>query len=801
MYSKILISGRLVEPADDKPRSGVTLTLYSVKNSSVVLKHATYRCVTGGNGEYSFNAAPGTYAVAVSVYGAEPERVGQIRVYSDSLPGDLNTFLMAPAEDDLTPEIIRLVDSMRSEAVKAAESAKQSEQVTSKLASDVATHAEHVASDKVVVEQKTTIATDAAATAVAAKEQTSKDAVATGKDRQVTQTKAQEATASANVAKAAQDGIVEDAADVRDKALQVAENTTLVANNAAAVQLNTEQVAKNTQTVTTKTQQVSENAQAVAANTQAVTQMRDEVVAKTSMAQAAADTATQKAASAAGHDAAAAEYARQAQEAAQATAGALMDGGAADLSAGVYPQPVVVSGTSRPTFWKVTKGGTVGGVDYGVGDTLIYTVAGSGSYYKIDNTESVTSVQGEKGAVTLTPEKIGAEPAGTAEAATQQHETKPGAHAIAGVSGLLEALASKLSLAGGKLSGNLEIESLGSCCVRVRNSESGALVQLEAHSDGALDIAVSPNGSTWYYPLRFNKDNNQVETGPLKSNGSINIATDQNVHAVNMFFRGGTQCGWVGSLNNGDVALYRDETNSAVTLLPNGEIAFTAYGSKRVAMTNGASRGIIQVDGELTARETTAALRCTPTAGGWDQWRVRAPAVLIDCQNQNSAYTVWKATHWGVDHIAAMQVHHRPDLIGMVRLQVKNSTFDFTGNGNLTCVSLTQLSDIRKKKNVSLLAGESRSVLDTLRQVEVIRYDENVCPDIDGRKGRIGYNAQQLVKVMPEMVHMDPDGFYSVAYTDMSAANTGAIQELVAMVETLQDKVESLMSERKDRIL
>ena len=428
MYSKILISGRLVEPADDKPRSGVTLTLSSVKNSSVVLKHATYRCVTGGNGEYSFNAAPGTYAVAVSVYGAEPERVGQIRVYSDSLPGDLNTFLMAPGEGDLTPEIIKLVDSMRSEAVKAAESAKVSEQIVTQSASDVAEHAQQVASDKVVVAKKTTIATDAAATAVAAKEQASKDAVATGKDRQVTQTKAQEAAASANAAKAAQDSIVEDAADVRDKALQVADNTALVANNASAVQINTEQVAQNTQTVTTKTQQVSENAQVVAANTQAVTQMRDEVVAKTSMAQAAADTATQKAASAAEHDAAAAEYARQAQEAAQATAGALIDGGAADLFAGVYPLPVHVSGIARSTFWKVTKGGVVGGVDYGEGDTLIYTVAGGGSYYKIDNTESVTSVQGEKGVVTLTPEKIGADPTGTAAAIVKQHSESPDPH-------------------------------------------------------------------------------------------------------------------------------------------------------------------------------------------------------------------------------------------------------------------------------------------------------------------------------------------------------------------------------------
>ncbi|MGL5783583.1 MAG: prophage tail fiber N-terminal domain-containing protein, partial [Plesiomonas shigelloides] len=444
MYSKILISGRLVEPADDKPRSGVTLTLHSVKNSSVVLKHATYRCVTGGNGEYSFNAAPGTYAVAVSVYGAEPERVGQIRVYSDSLPGDLNTFLMAPGEGDLTPEIIKLVDSMRSEAVKAAESAKVSEQIVTQSASDVAEHAQQVASDKVVVVQKTTIATDAAATAVAAKEQTAKDAAVTGQNRQVTETNAREAAASAGEANSARDSIVNDAVDVRAKAKQVADDSVSVANNTAAVQRNTEQVAQNTQTVGTKAQQVAENTNSVSANMLSVTQMRDEVAAKTSMAQAAADTATQKAASAAGHDAAAAEYARQAQEAAQATAGALIDGGSVDLSGGVYPQPVMVGSTKRPTFWKVTSGGVVGGVDYGVGDTLIYTTSGGGSYYKIDNTESVTSVQGEKGAVTLTPEKIGAEPVGSASAAINQHAEKAGAHTINGVSGLSAALDAKL---------------------------------------------------------------------------------------------------------------------------------------------------------------------------------------------------------------------------------------------------------------------------------------------------------------------------------------------------------------------
>ncbi|WP_052697230.1 pyocin knob domain-containing protein [Vibrio parahaemolyticus] len=73
-------------------------------------------------------------------------------------------------------------------------------------------------------------------------------------------------------------------------------------------------------------------------------------------------------------------------------AGGLLDGGSIDLSSGKYPAT-----PTHATFWKVIKAGTVSGVDYGVGDTLIYSI--KSGFYKIDNTESVTSVNGEKGAV------------------------------------------------------------------------------------------------------------------------------------------------------------------------------------------------------------------------------------------------------------------------------------------------------------------------------------------------------------------------------------------------------------------
>lgn len=94
--------------------------------------------------------------------------------------------------------------------------------------------------------------------------------------------------------------------------------------------------------------------------------------------------------------------------------------------------------------WKVTASGTAGGIELGVGDSLIYTTHSS-SYYKIDNTESVSSVNGHKGVVTLTPADINAEEAGTAASAVGQHEAKAGAHTISGVGGLQAALDGKYS--------------------------------------------------------------------------------------------------------------------------------------------------------------------------------------------------------------------------------------------------------------------------------------------------------------------------------------------------------------------
>lgn len=116
----VLISGVLKGPYGDS-RSGVTITMRSMKTSSTVLNLAKSQAVTDDTGRYSLNVEPGAYEIIVSVYGAQPERVGTIEVYVDSLPGTLNDFLRRPGEDDITPEIVQTVDRLRAEAALSAD--------------------------------------------------------------------------------------------------------------------------------------------------------------------------------------------------------------------------------------------------------------------------------------------------------------------------------------------------------------------------------------------------------------------------------------------------------------------------------------------------------------------------------------------------------------------------------------------------------------------------------------------------------------------------------------------------------
>lgn len=170
---------------------------------------------------------------------------------------------------------------------------------------------------------------------------------------------------------------------------------------------------------------------------------KDAAAASASTAVAAADTATQKALAAAGSEASALSSATRAEQAAQALVGAIIDAGPYNAASGVLPTPSMSSGVKRSSVWKVTGSGTAGGIELGVGDSLVYT-ASDNSYYKIDSTESVSSVNGRKGVVTLSSSDVVADASGTAQTLVNQHSAKSGVHQISGVNGLQGILDGKM---------------------------------------------------------------------------------------------------------------------------------------------------------------------------------------------------------------------------------------------------------------------------------------------------------------------------------------------------------------------
>ncbi|BEN01133.1 hypothetical protein SMETH2_12640 [Serratia marcescens] len=128
-----LISDILRGPYGD-PQPNVIITMRAKETSARVLVSNSSAAITAADGKYSMQVFPGEYEVLVSTLG----KVGEIRVYPDSTDGTLNDFLITPGEDELTPAIVKTVETMRKESADSAAAAKSSENNAAKIADQLA---------------------------------------------------------------------------------------------------------------------------------------------------------------------------------------------------------------------------------------------------------------------------------------------------------------------------------------------------------------------------------------------------------------------------------------------------------------------------------------------------------------------------------------------------------------------------------------------------------------------------------------------------------------------------------------
>jgi hypothetical protein len=112
-----------------------------------------------------------------------------------------------------------------------------------------------------------------------------------------------------------------------------------------------------------------------------------------------------------------------------------------------------------------------------------------------------------------------------------------------------------------------------------------------------------------------------------------------------------------------------------------------------------------------------------------------------------------------------------------------NQEFDYVvGN---SC----QPSDGRLKKNVLTLPADGS--LDQVMKLRPVAFDWKDQKSRGGQRN-IGFIAQEVQKVIPDVVLQQQDGYFTVQYDNMTAVLAGAIQQIKALFDGLVTEVEHL---------
>lgn len=115
---------------------------------------------------------------------------------------------------------------------------------------------------------------------------------------------------------------------------------------------------------------------------------------------------------------------------------------------------------------------------------------------------------------------------------------------------------------------------------------------------------------------------------------------------------------------------------------------------------------------------------------------------------------------------------------------VSNTKLQFNpSSGNLSATNFTSLSDKSKKTNIKPIENPIQIV----KNIEGVRYNW-----IDNNNPSIGVIAQDIEKVIPEVVNINSDGLKSVSYGNIVGVLIEAIKEQQKQIDDLVEQVNHL---------
>lgn len=107
--ASIRVYGQLIGPMQ-RPEAYLNIFMKAITTNQLIIQDTWSQCTTDSTGNYDFTLTPGKYAVFFERNNVK-QRVKNIEIYSDSAPGDLQSFMLSPAPETLTPLTVMEVKS------------------------------------------------------------------------------------------------------------------------------------------------------------------------------------------------------------------------------------------------------------------------------------------------------------------------------------------------------------------------------------------------------------------------------------------------------------------------------------------------------------------------------------------------------------------------------------------------------------------------------------------------------------------------------------------------------------------
>ncbi|HDP7307599.1 TPA: tail fiber domain-containing protein [Escherichia coli] len=255
---------------------------------------------------------------------------------------------------------------------------------------------------------------------------------------------------------------------------------------------------------------------------------------------------------------------------------------------------------------------------------------------------------------------------------------------------------------------------------------------------------------------------------------------------------------------------FRDPNGLELGLMYCDDAGAIRFRGQKQAQTWKLADKMIHLESGSVGGSDKGLIRGNVSGGSWSSWRDRASGLQVDCpQSTDSAHNIWKATHWGKYHIAAMGVHVPSGTIGnaLVRLHVNDTNFDFNAAGDFTAGRNGSFNDVyirsdrRLKVNLEELKDDA---LEKVNSLKVYSYDKvKSLKDRSVIKREVGIIAQDLEEVLPEAVGIqstedpeNPEAIKTISNSAVNALIIKAIQEMdakyKAQIEALQKEIAEL---------